>query len=57
MLEDVIENDSDLDAAKQFIDAHYQEVLDIFKNDEDKTAIEILKRIDPEREDVYNEYL
>ncbi|MDQ7064109.1 MAG: DUF4835 family protein [candidate division KSB1 bacterium] len=57
MLEEVLENDSDLDAARQFIDAHYQEVLDIFKNDEDKTAIEILKRIDPEREDVYNEYL
>ncbi len=33
MLEEVLENDSDLDAAKQFIDAHYQEVLDIFKDD------------------------
>ncbi len=57
MLEEVLLNDADLEAARQFIDSHYQEVLDIFKDDEDKTAIEILKRLDPERREIYDEYL
>ncbi len=57
MLEEVLLNDSDLEAAKQFIDAHFQEILDLFKDQEDKTPIEVLQRIDPDRKEVYDRFL
>ncbi len=53
----VLENDHDLEAAHQFIDAHHQRVIDLFKEAEDKTPLEILKKIDPDRQDLYDEYL
>ncbi len=57
MLEEVLTKDRDLDAAKQFIDAHYQEILDLFKKDKNKKPIEILLKIDPDRKDTYEKYL
>ena len=44
-------------AAKQFIDAHYQEVIEIFKNGKDPTAFQIMTRMDPDRKDVYKEFI
>jgi len=53
----VLENDHDLEAAHQFIDAHHQRVIDLFKDAEDRTPLEILKKLDPDRQDIYDEYL
>lgn len=57
MLQEVLDTDRDLEAAKKFIDAHYQEVIDIFKKDKNKKAIEILLELDPDRRDVYESAL
>ena len=57
MLEEVLTADRDLDAAKQFIDAHYQEILEIFKDESNKKAIEILLKLDPDRKDIYEKFL
>lgn len=57
MLATVLENDRDLDAAKQFVDAHFQEVIDLFRKEKNKKPIETLLRIDPERKEIYKKYL
>lgn len=57
MLEEVLTADRDLDAAKQFIDAHYQEILEIFKKSRNKKAVEILLKLDPDRKDIYEKFL
>ncbi len=56
-LEQVLKDNNDNLAAKQFIDAHYQEVLDLFKDAGDNTVFKILIRIDPDREALYEEYV
>jgi len=56
-LEDVLKQNNDNLAAKQFIDAHYQEIVDLFKDSGDDTVFKILIRIDPERAKVYEEYV
>lgn len=56
-LEAVRKENKDNLAAKQFVDAHYQEVLDIFKGSKDLTPFQILIRIDPEREKIYEEQM
>lgn len=55
-LEEVLKENKDNLAAKNFIAAHYQEIIDIFKNGKDLTPFEILLRIDPERVKIYQEY-
>jgi hypothetical protein len=52
-LEAVLKENKDNLAAKQFIDAHYQEILDIFKEGKDLTPFQILIRLDPERREIY----
>ncbi|MEK7727375.1 MAG: DUF4835 family protein [candidate division KSB1 bacterium] len=56
-LEAVLQDDKDHLAAKNFIDAHYQELVEIFKQAKDTTPFEILLKLDPDRKDVYNEYI
>jgi hypothetical protein len=56
-LEEVLKENKDNLAAKQFIDAHYQEVIEIFKNGKDSTAFQIMTRLDPERENIYKEFI
>ncbi len=56
-LEEVLKENKDNLAAQNFIDAHYQEVIEIFKGSGDRTAFEIMTRMDPERKDVYKEFL
>ncbi|RMD91521.1 MAG: DUF4835 family protein [Calditrichaeota bacterium] len=57
MLDEVLTKDRDLEAAKQFIDAHYQEIIDLFKKAKNKKAIEILLKLDPDRKAIYEKYL
>ncbi len=55
-LEEVLKENKDNLAAQNFIDAHYQEFIEVFKQSKDTTPFEILLKIDPDRKDVYNEY-
>lgn len=57
MLASVLENDRDLDAAKQFIDAHYQEITDLFGDQKNKRPIETLLKLDPDRKAIYEKFL
>jgi hypothetical protein len=56
-LEEVLKENKDNLAAKQFIDAHYQEIVELFKNSDDDGVFRILLRIDPDREELYREYV
>jgi len=56
-LEKVLKENDDNQAAKQFIDAHYQTVIEIFKKSKNTKPIEILMRLDPERKEIYEECL
>jgi hypothetical protein len=56
-LDDVLYENKDNLAAKQFIDAHYLEIIDLFKNADDATVFKILIRLDPERAKLYEEYV
>ncbi len=56
-LEEILKEDKDQLAAKNFIDAHYQEIVEIFKQTKDTTPFEILLKLDPDRKAVYNEYI
>ena len=56
-LEEVLKDNKDNLAAKQFIDAHYQEIIDLFKDAGDNTVFKILIRIDPDREALYEDYV
>ncbi len=56
-LEEVVKENKDNPGAKHFIDAHYQEVIEIFKDSKDATAFQIMTRLDPDRKDVYKQYI
>lgn len=57
MLRDVVLTDRKLLPARDFIGAHYQEILEIFKDSSNKEAIRILLELDPDRETIYKKYL
>ena len=56
-LEEVLTENKDNLAAKQFIDAHFQEIVDLFRDAGDGTIFKILMRIDPDREALYEEFV
>ncbi len=56
-LEVVLRENKDNLAAKQFIDAHYSEVIDVFKGSKDTHPFQILLRLDPERKNIYEEQI
>ena len=56
-LEEVLTENKDNLAAKQFIDAHFQEIVDLFRDAGDGTIFKILIRIDPDREALYEEFV
>ncbi len=56
-LAEVLKENRDNLGAKQFIDAHYQEIIELFKDTGDDSVFRILIRIDPDRENIYQEYI
>jgi len=56
-LKAVLTEKSDNLAATQFIDAHYQKIVDLFKDSGDSEVFKTLKALNPERADIYNEYI
>jgi hypothetical protein len=44
-------------AAQQFIDAHYQEIVDLFKDGNDPEVFKTLKALNPDRAEIYDEYI
>jgi len=56
-LAEVLKENRDNLGAKQFIDAHYQEIVELFKDAGDDSVFRILIRIDPDRENIYQEYI
>lgn len=56
-LEDVLIENKDNLAAKQFIDAHFQEIVDLFKDAGDDAVFKIMIRIDPDRKALYEEFV
>jgi len=56
-LKAVLAEKSDNLAATQFIDAHYLEIVDLFKESGDSEVFKTLKALNPERAEIYNEYI
>lgn len=56
-LEEVLKENNDNLAAKQFIDAHHQEIIELFRDTGDNAIFKILIRIDPDREKLYEEFV
>lgn len=56
-LEKVLVQDKENIAAKNFLDAHYQEMIDVFRNGNDNMLFEILMRIDPDRRQTYEQFI
>lgn len=60
LLKKVIHNKEakEISEAKQFLDAHYSEILDLFKDDAHKKEVfTLLMELDPERKELYQEQL
>ncbi len=55
-LADVVQEDPSIEATKQFIDAHYQEIIDLFTDAKDRTVFDILVELDPGRKQLYAKY-
>ena len=57
MIEEIMEQDPECEKCKKFLSAHYIELIDIFKEDNNKNILEKLIRIDPDHAEIYKEYL
>lgn len=57
MIEEILDEKPDHEKAKKFLAAHYIELIDLFKDAQDKEIFEQLSKLDPEHEDIYKEYL
>ncbi|NIR48359.1 DUF4835 family protein [candidate division KSB1 bacterium] len=58
LLETVIEKKANLDEPKQFLNAHYLEFIEIFKNDKNKDEVfKKLMKLDPAHEELYEEHV
>lgn len=58
LVEEVKNHEEKFDATKQFLDAHYSEIIDLFKEDENnKDVFEKMMKLDPDREDTYKEHM
>ncbi|MFQ5864027.1 MAG: DUF4835 family protein [bacterium] len=58
MIETVMKKQSDLEEPKQFLNAHYLEFLQIFKDDKEKNEVfKKLKELDPEHKELYEEHI
>lgn len=55
LFEDVIKANPDHERARQFLEAHHLEYVDLFKGD--RETLQKLIRLDPEREDTYRQYM
>lgn len=55
LFEDVIKANPDHEQARQFIEAHHLEYVDLFRGDRD--VLQRLSRLDPERADTYRQYM
>lgn len=58
MLANVLKEKADLEEPKQFIDAHYLEIIDIFKDDRySEDVFKKLIELDPEHKELYDEHI
>jgi len=58
LIEKVKNHEEKFDATKQFLDAHYTQIIDIFKEDENnRDVFEKMIRLDPDREAAYKEHI
>lgn len=58
MIETVMKEQSALEEPKQFLNAHYLEFLEIFKDDKAKSEVfKKLKELDPEHKELYEEHI
>ncbi|MCA9742477.1 MAG: DUF4835 family protein [Deferribacteres bacterium] len=57
MLRDVLATDYDLQAAKDFISAHFRTICEMFKGTDNIKPIKTLSQLDPEHEEYYAEFL
>jgi hypothetical protein len=56
-LKAVLTENRDNLAAQQFIDAHHQEIVDLFKDSGDPEVFKTLKALNPDRAELYDEYI
>jgi hypothetical protein len=58
MIQQVLEKQSDLQEPKQFLNAHYLEFVEIFKDDKNKNEVfKKLKELDPDHKELYEEQI
>ncbi|MFQ5824057.1 MAG: DUF4835 family protein [bacterium] len=58
MIETVMKKQSNLEEPKQFLNAHYLDLLEIFKDDSEKSEVfKKLKELDPEHKELYEEHI
>lgn len=57
MIEEILDESPEHEKSKKFLAAHYIELIELFKDAEDKEIFEQLSRLDPEHKDIYKEYL
>jgi len=57
IIEEIMEQDPESEKCKKFLSAHYIELIDLFKESDNKNIFERLIKLDPDHADVYKEYL
>jgi hypothetical protein len=57
MIEEILSKDPENERCKKFLTAHHIELIDLFKDTDNKEIFEKLISLDPEREETYREYL
>ncbi|MFQ5651447.1 MAG: DUF4835 family protein [bacterium] len=58
LIEDVLEKKADLEEPKQFLDAHYLEIIDIFKDYGHRNEVfKKLIKLDPDHKEVYQHHI
>ncbi len=57
MIEKMLVDDPENEKCKKFLSAHYIELIDLFKNSDNRTIFEKLIKLDPDHQEAYEEYL
>jgi len=57
MIDEILSENPDHEKSKKFLTAHYIELIDLFKDSQDKKIFEKLSELDPDHKDIYKEYL
>ena len=57
MIEEIMKQDPESEKCKKFLSAHYIELIDLFKESDNKNIFERLMQLDTDHAEIYKEYL